>query len=92
MLLVIFVLEFNIKCLIHNKFGNPEASKGLSWVVDKKDARIIISNEIDGDDETKLNGAFIKSLASGGDVMEGRKQSHSFPNSICFYVTISSMK
>jgi len=68
-----FVLEFNAKCLIYNKFGNPEAAKGLSWVVDKKDARIIISNEIDGDDDTKLNGAFIKSLASGGDAMEGRK-------------------
>ncbi len=45
----------------------------MSWVVDKKDARIIISNEIDGDEETKLNRAFIKSLASGGDAMEGRK-------------------
>lgn len=68
-----FVLEFNAKCLIYNKYGNPEPAKALSWVVDKKDARIIISNEIDGDDETKLNGAFIKSLASGGDAMEGRK-------------------
>ena len=68
-----YVLEFNAKCLIFNKFGNPEPAKALSWVVDKKDARIIISNEIDGDDNTKLNGAFIKSLASGGDAMEGRK-------------------
>jgi len=40
---------------------------------DKKDARIIISNEIDGDDNTVLNGAFIKTLASGGDAMEGRR-------------------
>ena len=68
-----FVLEFNAKCLIFNKFGNQEPAKALSWVVDKKDARIIISNEIDGDDDTKLNGAFIKTLASGGDAMEGRK-------------------
>ena len=68
-----FVLEFNAKCLILNKFGNPDVAKALSWVVDKKDARIIISNEIDGDKDTKLNGAFIKSLASGGDAMEGRK-------------------
>jgi hypothetical protein len=47
-----FVLEFNAKCLIFNKFGNPEPAKALSWVVNKKDARIIISNEIDGDEET----------------------------------------
>lgn len=68
-----FVLEFNAKCLIFNKFGNPEPAKALSWVVDKKDARIIISNEIDGNEDTKLNGAFIKTLASGGDAMEGRR-------------------
>ena len=76
-----FVLEFNAKCLIFNKFGNPEPAKALSWVVDKKDARIIISNEIDGDENTKLNGAFIKSLASGGDAMEGRKL---YENTISF--------
>ena len=67
--------------MIHNTFGNPEPAKALSWVVDKKDARIIISNEIDGDEETKLNGAFIKSLASGGDAMEGRKL---YENTISF--------
>ena len=27
-----FVLEFNAKCLIYNKFGNPEPAKALSWV------------------------------------------------------------
>lgn len=68
-----FVLEFNAKCLILSKFINPDCAKALSWVVDKKDARIIISNEIDGDENTVLNGAFIKTLASGGDSMEGRK-------------------
>ena len=68
-----FVLEFNAKCLVLSKFINPDCAKALSWVVDKKDARIIISNEIDGDENTVLNGAFIKTLASGGDSMEGRK-------------------
>ena len=76
-----YVLEFNAKCLIYNKFGNQEPAKALSWVVDKKDARIIISNEIDGDNDTKLNGAFIKTLASGGDAMEGRKL---YENTISF--------
>ena len=68
-----FVLEFNAKCLILTKFANPDIAKALNWIVDKKDARIIISNEIDGDENTVLNGAFIKSLASGGDAMEGRR-------------------
>ena len=61
------------ECLILNKFGNPEPAKALGWVADKKDARIIISNEIDGGDNTKLNGALIKTLASGGDTMGGRR-------------------
>jgi hypothetical protein len=29
------------------KFGNPESAKALSWGVDKKDARTVISHEID---------------------------------------------
>lgn len=68
-----YVMDFNAKCLIYNKFGNPDEAKALSWIVDKKDARIIISNEIDGDENTVLNGAFIKTLASGGDSVEARK-------------------
>jgi hypothetical protein len=74
-------MDFNAKCLMWNKFSNPDNAKALSWVVDKKDARIIISNEIDGDENTVLNGAFIKTLASGGDVMEGRRL---YENSISF--------
>jgi len=65
-----YVMEFNAKCLIKNKFSNPDAAKCLSWVIDKKDARIIISNELEKG--VILNGGFIKTL-SGGDVMEGRK-------------------
>ena len=57
--------------MILSKFINPGCAKALSWVVEKKDARIIVSNDIDKN--TVLNGAFIKSLASGGDAMEGRK-------------------
>ena len=76
-----FVMEFNAKCLVLNKFTNPDIAKGLNWIVDKKDARIIISNEIDGDDNTVLNGAFIKTLASGGDAMEGRRL---YENSVSF--------
>ncbi len=68
-----FDLEFNAKCRIYNKFGNPDPAHALSWVVDKTSARIKISTEIDGDDNTKLNGAFIQILASGGNSTEGRR-------------------
>ena len=57
--------------MILSKFINPGCAKALSWVVEKKDARIIVSNDIDKN--TVLNGAFIKTLASGGDSMEGKK-------------------
>jgi phage/plasmid-associated DNA primase len=63
---------FDAKCLIHNKFGNALSETALAWLVDKKE-RMIISNEINGDGKTELNGAFIKTLASGGDEMEARK-------------------
>ena len=68
-----FVSMFDAKCLINNKFGNALSETALAWVVDKKECRMIISNEINGDDKTELNGAFIKTLASGGDEMEARK-------------------
>jgi hypothetical protein len=50
--------------LIFNKCGNSEPSKALSWAVDKINARTITSNEIDGNDETKMNRGFIKSFRS----------------------------
>jgi len=66
-----FVLPFDAKSLINNKFGNASSETALSWVVDKANARIIISNEID--ENATLNGSFIKLLASGGDEIEARK-------------------
>ena len=68
-----YVSMFDAKCSINNKYGNATSETALSWVIDKKECRIIISNEINGDDKTELNGAFIKTLASGGDEMEARK-------------------
>ncbi len=75
---------------------NPDVSKALSWAVDKKDARIIISIEIDGHENTVLKGAFIKTLASGGDAMKGRKlyeNTISFiPQFTMFYVILDFIK
>ena len=73
-----FFGTFDSKCLIANKFGNPDVARALAWVVMVKDCRLIVSHEIDNepDPSTKiaprLNGNFIKSLASGGDDLKGR--------------------
>ncbi len=68
-----YVKEFNAKCFTLKKIGYPETGKALGWVADKKDARDVISNEIDGDDNAKFHRAFIKTLASGGDTMDGKR-------------------
>lgn len=76
-----FVSSFDSKCLILNKH-NDEPAKALAWTVDKKFARLIISNEIeDNNNKNKLNGNLIKTLASGGDPIEARKL---YQNSITF--------
>ena len=47
-----FVKDFNSKCLI-NKPNNQDEERALSWVVQVKDARIIISNELTNNDKRK---------------------------------------
>lgn len=73
---------FNAKSLINNKYGNQEPERALGWVISHIITRSLWCNEIDADttidnktNKTKdsLNGNFIKSLASGGDVMSGRE-------------------
>ncbi len=44
--------------LILGKSVRPYVGKALSLAVDKRNERIIICNEIDGDENTVLNGAF----------------------------------
>ena len=70
-----FVETFNTASLKHNKFGNPDAAKALSWIVPLVDARLLISNETEeGDDKNPiiLRGDLIKTL-SGGDKITARQ-------------------
>ncbi|KAJ1640722.1 hypothetical protein T492DRAFT_831733 [Pavlovales sp. CCMP2436] len=53
--------------------ATTDPAKALGWIVDEKNCRIIISNEISGDEHTVLNGGLIEILASGGDEVEARK-------------------
>lgn len=64
---------FNAKCLIVNKYGNQEPAKALGWTVNHIITRMLWSNEIDCDKKDTLNGVLIKTLASGGDKMTGRR-------------------
>jgi len=91
-----FFNTFNAKCLVNNKFGNPEPARALGWVANHINTRAMWSNEIDADtnakdvknDKTKdnLNGNFIKTLASGGDEITGRRL---FENEITFKPTFT---
>lgn len=66
-----FVDIFDAKCLINTKH-NTSSETALSWVVEIKDARLAISNEIKANEGSTLNGNFIKQL-SGGDTIRCRK-------------------
>jgi hypothetical protein len=68
-----FVSMFDAKCLINNKFGNASSETASAWAVDKNECRMIISDEINGDDKPELNGVFIETLASGGNETKARK-------------------
>ena len=66
----LFVGTFNSGSLIKKQHENADDAKNLSWVVQKKDCRLIISNEVQED--AVLNGKMLKQLASGGDTILGR--------------------
>lgn len=68
-----FVDIFDAKCLINTK-NNLSSETALSWVVEIKDTRLAISNEIkvNENQQVTLNGNFIKQL-SGGDTIRCRK-------------------
>jgi hypothetical protein len=76
-----FISIFDCNCLLSKKH-NDDPAKALAWTVDKRNARIIISNEIDNENKnSKINGNLIKTLASGGDSIEARRL---YQNSIIF--------
>jgi len=75
-----YISNFDTSCLLYNK-NRPHEAKNLSWLDNKKFARMLIGNEVDKIDEDKqknkdppiLNGKLLKQLASGGDKMEIRQ-------------------
>ena len=66
----LFVGTFNSGSLTRKLHENADDAKNLSWVVKKKDHRLLISQEVQED--VILNGKMLKQLASGGDTVLGR--------------------
>jgi len=66
----IYIGIFNSGSLTRKQNENADDAKNLSWVVKKKDCRLLISNEVQED--AILSGKMLKQLASGGDPILGR--------------------
>ena len=77
-----YVKSFDTSSLIYNKYKVNDA-KSLSWLMEKRFARLLIGNEIDKmDDDNKIkmketiilmNSKLLKQLVSGGDEVETRQ-------------------
>jgi hypothetical protein len=76
-----YVKSFDTSSLIYNKYKVNDA-KALSWLVERRFARVLIGNEIDKmDDDNKkmketsilMNSKLLKQLVSGGDEVEARQ-------------------
>lgn len=66
-----FIGTFNANSLSYNDKNGGDSAKQLSWVIDNKDKRITISNEVSM--HRPFDGNMIKMLASGGDRCDARK-------------------
>jgi hypothetical protein len=66
-----YVGSFNAKSLAYNDNSTADSAKQLSWVFGIKDKRMAISSEISM--SKAFDGNLLKSLASGGDEFDARK-------------------
>lgn len=64
---------FNGKDLAYNRRNGSDSAKQLLWIADKLHSRILIANEMEMDKGVAINGNLIKTLASGGDCIDVRK-------------------
>jgi hypothetical protein len=67
-----YVIEWNANNLKYNSRNSMDEAKKLAWIFNILDARLAISNEcrMDG---VAMDGNLIKTLASGGDNIDARK-------------------
>jgi len=67
-----YVKATNSENLLVKQNGSSDVAKSLSWLLDYEFKRLAFSNEIEMCG-TAINGALVKKLTSGGDIMEARK-------------------
>lgn len=67
--------EFSTKNLIGKKFGGSgDDAKDKGWIFNIRNRRVAIGNEFDndGNNQQKVNGNLVKTIASGGDAIKAR--------------------
>lgn len=68
-----YIGTFNGKDLAYNRRNGADSAKALGWIVDKLSCRMLIANEMEMDKGVALNGNLIKTLSSGGDYIDVRR-------------------
>jgi hypothetical protein len=68
-----YIGTFNGKDLAYNRRNGADSAKALAWLVDKLSCRMLIANEMEMDKGVALNGNLIKTLSSGGDFIDIRR-------------------
>lgn len=70
-----YVIEINSNHFIQERMKKADDAKEFSWLYDARYSRIWFTSEFihDSDTKIKMNGTLIKSLCSGGDMRECRK-------------------
>lgn len=68
-----YIQTTNSENLLKRRQISEDPSKQRHWMVDLRFARLIITQEIQNDVDTILNGVIIKSMCSGGDIIKARK-------------------
>ena len=63
----------NADNFLTKKGSSGDIAKSLSWLVAIQHKRIVITNEISSGQGTQMSGILLKMVASGGDIIEARK-------------------
>jgi len=67
-----YIGSFNQNSLLFNKNSSDEAKK-MSWLYELTNKRIVIGNEVKKEKNAKIDGNLTKSIISGGDNLQVRK-------------------
>lgn len=63
----------NAENFVKKRFGESDTAKALHWLIDVRHSRLVVTQEIEIDEKTEINGVLMKKFASGGDYITARK-------------------